>query len=97
MHQALKGSAIRLTEKIHYGVSVLTNLLAPAEMMPSFMATPAMPNMAPAQMAMQSDAAPVSSDINISDTDDSDLVEDSDHDSFDNASVEDIKDEEEII
>ena len=52
--------------------------------------------MAPAQMAMPTEVA-TASDINISDTDDSDLVEDSDNDSFDNASVEDIKDEEEII
>ena len=48
-------------------------------------------------MAMPTEVATASSDINISDTDDSDLVEDSDNDSFDNASVEDIKDEEEII
>ncbi len=96
-HQVLKGSAIRLTEKIHHGVSVLTNLLAPAEIMPAFVASPDLANMAPAQMAMPSDVSSVSNDINISDADDSDLVEDSDHDSFDNASVEDIKDEEEII
>ena len=66
-------------------------------MMPSLVASPAMPTMAPAQMAMPTEVATPSNDINISDTDDSDLVEDSDNDSFDNASVEDIKDEEEII
>ena len=97
IHQALKGTAIRLTEKIHYGVSVLTNLLSPVELAPSIVASPAMPVMAPSAMEPVSTPEPVADDLSLADTDDSDLVEDTDNDSFDNASVEDIKDEEEII
>ncbi len=86
-HQVLRGLALRLTERVHYGVSVLSNLLAPAEMatfapmmaMPSHGAPPAAPAPEPHRE--------MSADNKIE-------VED---DSFDDSSVEDIKDEEEII
>lgn len=87
-HQLLRGLALRLTERVHYGVSVLMNLLSPAEF--GFM--PAMAMSGGSQGGPAPSAAPearreASSDNKIE-------VED---DSFDDSSVEDIKDEEEII
>ena len=97
LHQVLKGSAIRLTEKIHYGVSVITNLLSPADVLPSYVPAGPAPVMAPSVGSEISPEPVVADEISLADTDDTDLVEDSENDSFDNASVEDIKDEEEII
>ena len=85
-HQLLKGIAIKLTDKIHYGVTVLSNLLVPQEVA-TYMA-PAMP--AP--------VAPVTEEASEEMAEESeDEEEEDDDDSFDDASVEDIKDEEEII
>lgn len=84
-HQILRGLAIRLTERIHYGVSVLVNLLAPQEFA-TYVAAPAGEmSMAAAPSESKRDDAPAESKIEEED------------DSFDDASVEDIKDEEEII
>ncbi len=83
-HQVLRGLALRLTERVHYGVSVLMNLLAPAEVA-SFV--PAVAVAAPAGAAPAPARAEAAADTKIE-------VED---DSFDDSSVEDIKDEEEII
>ncbi|WP_141736662.1 MotA/TolQ/ExbB proton channel family protein [Oligoflexus tunisiensis] len=85
-HQMLRGLAIRLTERVHYGVSVLINLLAPQEMA-TYVAAP-MAEAAPVvqePVISKREAAPVESKTEVED------------DSFDDASVEDIKDEEEII
>ena len=62
-----------------------------------FPLSPAMPGMAPVYGSKKLRRASCTDEISLSDTDDSDLVEDTENDSFDNASVEDIKDEEEII
>lgn len=84
-HQMLRGLAIRLTERVHYGVSVLINLLAPQEMA-TYVAAPMAEAAAPAQEPVSKrEAAPAESKTEVED------------DSFDDASVEDIKDEEEII
>jgi biopolymer transport protein ExbB/TolQ len=85
-HQLLRSAAVKLTERIHYGVAVLTNLLAPAEMA-SFVPAMGMMQMAPQQAA--ADTQEHSQQQN-------QVAEESD-DNFDDASVEDIKDEEEII
>ena len=82
----VKGMAIRLTEKMHYGVTVLSNLLVPAEIagvMPVAMAD----SMPLAQMAettthVQQHANPQGAPSDAGHTD---------------ATVQDIKDEEEII
>jgi hypothetical protein len=86
----VKGMAIRLTEKMHYGVTVLSNILVPAEVasvMPVAMAEPMqmqMPLSSPAESApapqpiATTQGAP--SDANVAD-----------------AVVQDVKDEEEII
>jgi hypothetical protein len=86
----VKGMAIRLTEKMHYGVTVLSNILVPAEVasvMPVAMAEPMqmqMPLSSPAGSAPEpqpiatTQGAP--SDANVAD-----------------AVVQDVKDEEEII
>lgn len=87
-HQLLRGLALRLTERVHYGVSVLTNLLAPAELS-SFVPAMAMPasGHVSAPSAVPEARREAGADTKIE-------VED---DSFDDSSVEDIKDEEEII
>ena len=89
-HQIVRGLAIKITERIHYGVSVLINMLAPTEM-PSFVAAPILDTPIPAATPKPQPAAPM--DLQ----DESDIIPEEDDDSFDDASVEDIKDEEEII
>ncbi len=84
-HQLLRGLALRLTERIHYGVSVLTNLLAPAEMA-TFVPTVTVASTALAAAPAGAHESPAAHNKM--------EVED---DSFDDSSVEDIKDEEEII
>jgi biopolymer transport protein ExbB len=84
-HQVLRGLALRLTERVHYGVSVLINLLAPPETATFMQAPLAIQSAAMAHApSVKSEAAPA------------EKMEEVD-DSFDDASVEDIKDEEEII
>jgi hypothetical protein len=82
----VRGMAVRLTEKMHYGVTVLSNLLVPAEVasyMPMAMAAPitadAMPMTAHAE-STQPTSEGAATDANFAD-----------------AAVEDIRDEEEII
>ena len=86
-HQILRGMAIKLTERIHYGVSVLMNLLVP--------------NDAPTYVAAPIEAAPVAAapppEVVNDEVDDIETDTEEEDDSFDDASVEDIKDEEEII
>lgn len=93
-HQLLKSMAVNLTERIHYGVSVLSNLLVPQEAMVA--AAPVQSRdlgggrSGPAAVEPQFDqgeAAPAEGQSNEEPTDDA----------FDDVSVEDIKDEEEII
>jgi biopolymer transport protein ExbB len=87
LHQLLKGSALRLTEKIHHGVTVLHNLLVPADVVAYASAPQATGN-----YSMNADAA------NNDPADSGSASEgDSGDDAFDDTSVEDIKDEEEII
>ena len=85
----LKGMAVNLTERLHYGVTVLSNLLCPQEAV-AYMPMNTMPDAPSSPAAVEKtaeefnpgpkDEAPASSD-----------------DSFDDVAVEDIKDEEEII
>lgn len=85
-HQLLKGIAVRLVERVHHGVTVLSNLLVPQEFA----------TYAPAA-AMAGDAygaSDLSAPMNESIPTQQQEAED---ESFDDASVEDIKDEEEII
>jgi len=86
-HQILKGTALRLTERIHYGVTVLNNVLVPPEVATYVSAGPAEHH-----QSVNVDAG--SDDYNDQENDDEGDVND---DAFDDASVEDIKDEEEII
>ena len=85
-HHIVRSFAVRLTEKVHYCVTVLTNLLAPQTQMA----------MAPMAMHMDSGASDQSAEPTIEPQQDSNdgVIAD---DSFDDAAVEDIKDEEEII
>ncbi len=88
-HYLLKGVANMLGEKIHYGVTVLINLLAPPEAMA----------MMPVMGAMSSGDSTRESDV-IPGGDSSATSKDAAHttdETFDDVSVEDIKDEEEII
>ena len=87
-HQMLRGMAIKLTERLHYGVSVIMNLLVPNDA-PTFVAA--------APMEMPVAAAPDDNLDTDSDVEEPDTEPEEEDDSFDDASVEDIKDEEEII
>jgi len=83
-HQVLRGMALRLTERVHHGVAVITNLLVPPETATYVAAAPAEAAAAPAPAPA---AAPAVEQ----------KPEGGGDDSFDEATVEDIKDEEEII
>ncbi len=95
-YHVLKGLAVNLSERIHHGVTVLHNLLVPAEaaqfvaMAPG--AAAAMPAAAMPEPDVVETAAPA-----VDSFEDNDEDEDGGDDSFDDVSVEDIKDEEEII
>lgn len=86
--QLLKGVAVNITERIHHGVAVLHNLLVPPEV------ATFMPAMASGSDGVSLGAQQVSEPTFSNDTVDEG---DSTDDSFDDVSVEDIKDEEEII
>ena len=97
LHQILKSTAIKISERIHYGVTVLTNFLVPQEV-----ATYMVP------MQLPSAAAPVATEVQettsaetispkVADEQEEEEEEEDEDDNFDDAEIEDIKDEEEII
>jgi len=88
-HQLLRGLAIKITERIHYGVSVLMNLLVPNEVTTYVTASPV-------QSSSRASSA-VSGNDDDDDVEEPEPTPEEEDDSFDDASVEDIKDEEEII
>lgn len=88
-HHMLRGMAVNLTERMHHGVTVLINLLCPQE------AVAYMP-MAAASGGDVSASAP-SESAAPSGGDDDPKPASASEESFDDVSVEDIKDEEEII
>ena len=87
-HQMLRGMALNLTEKMHHGIVVLTNLLCPQEALTYMpMSQPSQENYAHhtksnATNIVEQPAAALAAGI---------------HEPFDDVTVEDIKDEEEII
>lgn len=87
-HYTLRSIALKLTEKVHWGVTVLSNLLVPSEY-GAVMAAP----VAMAPMA----AMPDSSGDSVGAIPAAEPAPGGSDDSFDDATVEDIKDEEEII
>ncbi len=89
-HQILRGIAIKLAERIHYGVAVLNNLLVPHEVA-TYMAAPPHPEN---NMALSSGGDEYTADAGPA-VDHGE--EEEDDDEFDDTTVEDIKDEEEII
>lgn len=91
-HHILKGIAINLTERIHHGVTVVTNILSPHEAIPYVTATPAAP-MATNQAPASDNTATKSADDSSADTKNTTTNQEI----TDEVSVEDIKDEEEII
>jgi biopolymer transport protein ExbB/TolQ len=84
----LKGMAAHLTERVHHGVAVLTNLLAPQESL-SYMAV------ASAQQVAEHPAPPAAAQD--PQTGKQGTPAPQADESFDDVSIEDIKDEEEII
>jgi hypothetical protein len=89
-HQLLKGVAVGLLESVHHGVAVLGNLLIPQDMVAY----------APAMVAADVSGAAVAaapSSANEFVTTESNKQGEAANDTFDDVSVEDIKDEEEII
>ncbi|MEZ4744123.1 MAG: MotA/TolQ/ExbB proton channel family protein [Bdellovibrionota bacterium] len=86
-HQLLKGSAVRLTDRIQYGVTVLNNLLIPPEVA-TYVAAAPMDHQVTASRDSHEDDYNNTAHMNEAEEDD---------DAFDDATVEDIKDEEEII
>ena len=92
-HQMLRGLALKITDKLHYGVTVLTNLLAPQQTM---MATAMAANM----FEMMGSGPSAGGDMGNSDEFDvraEPAKEAMDGDPFDDSAVDDIQDEEEII
>lgn len=88
-HHLLKSIAANVTERIHYGVTVLINLLVPQEM--AFVSVGAAPPpTANSDVSDSAEAAPSAAEGE-------DKKTESAEESFDDVSVEDIKDEEEII
>lgn len=89
-HQLIRGMAVRVTDRIHHGVTILTNLMVPQEMaafVPSVAAT-----------ASAAAVAAISEDTKPSAEAGTQTTEGSSADAnFDDASVQDIRDEEEII
>jgi biopolymer transport protein ExbB len=89
-HHVLKGMALKLIDRIHYGVAVLTNLLAAPE------SSGYMPAMMPMMGAQSGNVAagggPSALDEQVSSPD----IE-VEEDAFNDAAIENIKDEEEII
>lgn len=88
-HQILKGMAIRIIDRIHHGVSVLNNLLVPQEVATTVVAAPA----AAVEARDTSDAIVEPAGDATPDQDEGMPADDA----FDDAVVDDIKDEEEII
>ncbi|MBP9706215.1 MAG: MotA/TolQ/ExbB proton channel family protein [Oligoflexales bacterium] len=89
-HQSLKGLALNLSERVHHGLIVISNLLAPPQVATMTYA-PAVSAMAsPALAANQSASTDTSSTNNQNNSS-------GQGDNYDDAAVEDIKDEEEII
>lgn len=86
-HQILRGSALRIAEQIHQGVTVLSNLLIPSEI--TYIA----------QGAAKSADDSLHADTHTAENGAAGAAEEGvqGEDAFDDASVEDIKDEEEII
>ena len=82
-HQALKGAAINLTERVHHGVTVLNNLLVPQDVAHYVPMAAGMADVATA--AMDDSTSGLATE------------QESVEEAFEDASVEDIKDEEEII
>ncbi|MDB2447406.1 MotA/TolQ/ExbB proton channel family protein [bacterium] len=89
-HHFTKGVAISLTERVHYGVTVLHNLLVPQEVAVAAFAGAGMMAQAPMEN-------PSAMDDDGQDDDDDEEEDDDDEDTFDDAAIDDIKDEEEII
>lgn len=87
--QIVKAAALRITERLHHGVTVLINLLVPAEAM-AYVPMAAAP-------ANSGDHGHHTANENSEPAESTQPAEGSPDDSFDDASVEDIKDEEEII
>lgn len=95
-HQMLRGMALKITDKVHYGVTVLSNLLVPDQVaMPVAAAAP----MGAAMGMPVADEAPVAADSGSSDFDlgGGEAAKDTLDDAFDDSAVDDIQDEEEII
>ena len=86
-HQILQSVAVKITEKIHYGVTVLINLLVPQEM--AYVAAAPAPSYEGSH-----EPAPMKEEVQIEAEAPAKHEEEED---FDDSSVEDIKDEEEII
>ena len=87
-HQMLRGFATGVVEQIHHGVTVLTNLLVPPDV--AFVAP-----VAASRPAIHADEAPATTGAAEAAPPAEEGVPSDD--AFDDASVEDIKDEEEII
>ena len=88
-HHLVRGLASRLIDRVHHGIIVVTNLLAPATAMAAYMPAPQMMPAAGEVMESYNDGvdAPIEEDNAGGEA----------TDAFDDAAVDDIKDEEEII
>jgi len=87
-HHITKGVAVNLTERVHYGVTVLHNLLVPQEIAVASIAGAGLMSQSAMESAAMDDGDDNSNDAGEDEEDD---------DTFDDAAIDDIKDEEEII
>jgi len=89
-HQMIRGMAVRVTDRIHHGVTVLTNLMVPQEMAAFVPAMAATTGAIAAAAPTEEAAAPTETTAQTTQGSNADA-------NFDDASVQDIRDEEEII
>lgn len=89
-YHVLKGMAVNLTERVHHGVTVLSNLLVPPEM-------GAFVPLASTDMDHVAAAPDPAFDKPAAEASDAKPAGEASNETFDDVSVEDIKDEEEII
>jgi biopolymer transport protein ExbB len=97
LHYFVKSLAIKITDRLNYGVTALTNLLAPATM--AYAASPMAMPVAPAAAPVQEETTQKAEAQEDTSANDSSESEDTiaKEDASDEPDMDDIKDEEEII
>jgi len=92
-HQIIRGLSLKVTDKVHYGVTVLMNLLVPDQhiAVPMAVAAPAGAMVNP--MTESPDSIASGDEFDVGESQSKESLDDA----FDDSAVDDIQDEEEII